>query len=208
MDSLTLLKQAFPVLPVVTLTHIHRALPLAETLLESGIRVFEITLRSSCALAAIELIKRTFPDCCIGAGTVIHKTHFSQAYNAGSDFIVAPGITSSWLRWAKKITCPFIPGVASPSDLMLAMHANITCVKFFPAEYAGGTCALDAFLGPFQEVTFCPTGGIDRHNAARYLALKNVVCVGGSWIAPAHLIATSNWKAIKKLIQQSKRQFK
>ncbi len=199
MDSLTVLERAAPVMPVITIPLLCDALPLAEALLKGGISVFEITLRTECALHGIALIKKMFPECLVGAGTVINQTQFEQVVDAGSDFIISPGISEKMLAVSEKKNIPFIPGVSSASEIMMALEYGLNCLKFFPAESSGGVLTLKALSDPFQNVTFCPTGGINYLNMNSYLSLNNVICVGGSWLTSLQLIKDQNWQKITDL---------
>jgi 2-dehydro-3-deoxyphosphogluconate aldolase/(4S)-4-hydroxy-2-oxoglutarate aldolase len=188
-----------PVIPVMVINSIEHAVPLAKTLVEGGLRVLEITLRTPIALEAIRHIKQNVPDAIVGAGTVINTETWHQAVDAGSQFIVSPGVTDKLLATALNSTTPILPGVATPSEVMKLLENGITEMKFFPAEAAGGIPMLKSFGGPLPQVAFCPTGGVSPKNAADYLALKNVACVGGSWMAPAELVDQQNWEEIYRL---------
>ncbi|WP_067515906.1 bifunctional 4-hydroxy-2-oxoglutarate aldolase/2-dehydro-3-deoxy-phosphogluconate aldolase [Endozoicomonas ascidiicola] len=196
MNSLDVLLQAKPVMPVMVIDHIDQATPLASALHKGGINVFEITLRSECALDAITLIKKELPNCLVGAGTVLNPEQLKQAIEAGSDFALSPGLTAGLLEFAGKTEMPFIPGVASPGDVMLALSYGINAMKLFPATQLGGEGMLKALYGPFPEVMFCPTGGISADNYRSFLSLPNVACVGASWIAPAALAREEKWDEI------------
>lgn len=189
-------------MPVMVIESIEQALPLAEALYKGGIDVFEITLRSDCALEAIALIKKEMPQCLVGAGTVLNPGQFQQAVDAGSDFVLTPGLTEALLKKSQEVDVPLIPGVASAGDVMLALSYGIDCMKLFPATVVGGEGMLKALSGPFPEVTFCPTGGINPENYQSFLQLPNVACVGGSWIAPAKLVRESKWDEITALAKE------
>ena len=199
MNQKNVLTRANPVMPVMVIESIGQALPLAEALYKGGIDVFEITLRSECALAAIALIRKEMPHCLVGAGTVLNAEQFRLAVDAGSDFVLTPGLTEELLKTSGEVEVPLIPGVASAGDIMLSLSYGIHCMKLFPATVLGGEGMLKALAGPFPEVTFCPTGGINPQNYKYFLELPNVACVGGSWIAPAKLICEGNWKEITRL---------
>jgi len=199
MDSLTVLSTAAPVLPVIIINNEEDALPLANAFMEGGVNVIEITLRTPAAMKAIETIKKALPDVTVGAGTVINTEQFDQVADAGGDFIVSPGVTHDLLTHATHRTIPFIPGVHTATDVMLAVSHGLKYLKFFPAEEAGGIAMLKRLHGPFNEIHFCPTGGINAENVKTYLSLDNVLCVGGSWLAPQQLIQEKNWKAITQL---------
>jgi 2-dehydro-3-deoxyphosphogluconate aldolase/(4S)-4-hydroxy-2-oxoglutarate aldolase len=188
-----------PVLPVVVLRNADHAVPLAKALLAGGIRAIEITLRSGAALEAIRRISSELPEIIIGAGTVLTPDDLRSVAQAGGKFAISPGLTPSLFAAAHDGPIPLIPGIATPSELMLAQERGFTELKFFPAEAAGGVPMLKALHGPFPRITFCPTGGISQENCKNYLAQANVACVGGSWIAPLELIEKGDWSSITKL---------
>jgi 2-dehydro-3-deoxyphosphogluconate aldolase/(4S)-4-hydroxy-2-oxoglutarate aldolase len=187
-----------PVVPVMVINKLEHAVPLAHALVEGGLKVLEITLRTPIALDAIKRIKAEVPGAIVGAGTVINVDTLQKAIDAGSEFIVSPGVTESLIDAAIKSGVPILPGVISPSEVMRLMEKGITEMKFFPAEAAGGIPMLKSIGGPLPQVTFCPTGGISLKNAADYLALSNVACIGGSWMAPADLVDKEDWDEIKR----------
>ncbi|MEF3077149.1 bifunctional 4-hydroxy-2-oxoglutarate aldolase/2-dehydro-3-deoxy-phosphogluconate aldolase [Methylobacter sp. Wu1] len=187
-----------PVVPVMVINKLEHAVPLAHALVEGGLKVLEITLRTPIALDAIKRIKAEVPGAIVGAGTVINVDTLRKAIDAGSEFIVSPGVTESLIDAAIKSGVPILPGVISPSEVMRLMEKGITEMKFFPAEAAGGIPMLKSIGGPLPQVTFCPTGGISLKNAADYLALSNVACIGGSWMAPADLVDKEDWDEIKR----------
>jgi len=190
-----------PLMPVVNIEAAEHAVPLAEALLAGGINVIEITLRTPAALAAIERIARAVPDMWVGAGTVVRPQQIASVAQAGAQFALSPGATPAVLAAIHGL--PFIPGVATASDIMQAMAAGLDAFKFFPAHSMGGIATLQAFAGPFAEALFCPTGGIRQETAADYLALSNVACVGGSWLTPATLMRAQQWAEITALARQS-----
>ncbi len=185
-----------PVIPVVVVDRAVDAVPLARALLAGGIDTMEITLRTPDAVDAIRSVAEQVPGMAVGAGTIIWPEQARDAVNAGATFLVSPGCTPRLLDALLDQAVPILPGAATASEVMALLEHGITEMKFFPAAAAGGTQALRALAGPLPEVTFCPTGGIDRVAAADYLALPNVACVGGSWLAPSHLVAAHNWDAI------------
>ena len=187
-----------PVIPVMVINNLEHAVPLANALVEGGLKVLEITLRTPVALDAIKQIKSEIPSAIVGAGTVINQNTLKQAIDAGSEFLVSPGVTDSLIDAALDTGVPILPGVISPSEVMNLMEKGITEMKFFPAEAAGGIPMLKSIGGPLPQFTFCPTGGVSPKNAAEYLALKNVACVGGSWMAPADLVDAEDWDEIKR----------
>ena len=150
------------------------------------------------ALEAIRRIKAEVPDAIVGAGTIINTQTLQQALDAGAEFIVSPGVTDSLLDAALASGVPILPGVVTPSEVMRLLEKGITAMKFFPAEAAGGIPMLKSIGGPLPQVTFCPTGGVTPKNAPEYLALSNVACVGGSWMAPADLVDAGNWQEITR----------
>ncbi|WP_439290840.1 bifunctional 4-hydroxy-2-oxoglutarate aldolase/2-dehydro-3-deoxy-phosphogluconate aldolase [Lonepinella koalarum] len=202
LTALDVLTQS-PVIPVMVIDNLKNAVPLAKTLVESGIKVLEITLRTECGLDAIKLIKQEIPDAVVGAGTVLNPVQFEQAMMAGAQFIISPGITESLLQKSTLFDVPFIPGVATASEIMLAKQYDLHCLKFFPAEINGGIKALQAFSSVFPEITFCPTGGINEKNYLNYLNLKNVMCVGGSWFVPLSAVKQENFALIAQLAQST-----
>ncbi len=188
-----------PVISVMVINKLEHAVPLANALVEGGIKVLEITLRTSVALDAIKKIKAEVPNAIVGAGTIINLQTLDKAIAAGSEFIVSPGVTDSLINAALKTGVPILPGIATSSEVMNLLEKGITEMKFFPAEAAGGIPMVKSIGGPLPQVTFCPTGGVNPKNAADYLALKNVACVGGSWMAPADLVDAENWDEINRL---------
>ena len=188
-----------PVIPVMVINKLEHAVPLANALVEGGLKVLEITLRTPIALEAIKRIKAEVPGAIVGAGTVINLETLNQVIDAGSEFIVSPGVTDTLIDAALKSGTPILPGVVTPSEVMNLLEKGITEMKFFPAEAAGGIPMVKSIGGPLPQVTFCPTGGVSPNNAADYLALSNVACVGGSWMAPASLVDAEDWDEIKRL---------
>jgi len=190
---------AGPVMPVVTIDDPARAAPLARALVAGGIRAIEITLRTPGALEAVRAIAAEVPDAIPGVGTVLTVGDLAAAAAAGARFAISPGATPALLAAVQEGALPYIPAVATASELMAAMEAGFSVCKFFPAAWAGGVEALKALAGPFPHARFCPTGGIDAASAPAYLALPNVVCVGGSWIAPRAAIDAGDFAAIERL---------
>ncbi|MFP6013933.1 bifunctional 4-hydroxy-2-oxoglutarate aldolase/2-dehydro-3-deoxy-phosphogluconate aldolase [Helicobacter pylori] len=195
--------QISPIVPVVVIENIKDAVPLAQSLIEGGIPIIEVTLRSSCALEAIELIAKNVPKMRVGAGTILNPTQLEQAQNRGAEFLISPGLTIKLLEHAKKKDMPLIPGVSSSSEVMQALELGYSTLKFFPAEYCGGVKLLNAFNGPFKGVKFCPTGGISADNMRSYLNLENVLCVGGSWLTPKNLIQNKEWDKITEICKRA-----
>ena len=185
------------VLPVIEIEDAGAAAALAGVLAQGGVGAIEFTLRTPAALAALEAAKRAEPSLLAGMGTVVDEDGARRAVDAGADFLVTPGATAELLDALVKLGVPFLPGVATASEAMAARAHGVSFLKFFPAEPAGGLAYLKALAGPFPDLRFCPTGGITAEAAPNYLALQNVVCVGGSWIAPKELIARKDWRAIE-----------
>lgn len=187
-----------PVIPVLTIENADDAIPLAQTLVGAGVRVLEITLRTA---AGFEAIRRaaTVEGAIVGAGTVVAAADVDRVAAAGARFIVSPGLTESVARAVIGAGIPFLPGVATASDIMRGLDLGLTHLKFFPAESSGGVAALKALTGPFPNCRFCPTGGITLQNAPSYLALKNVLCVGGSWLVPMDALGARDWPRIGAL---------
>ncbi len=202
-DKIIEVLQISPIIPVVVIENIKDAVPLAQGLVEGGIHIIEVTLRSSCALEAIELIAKNVPKMRVGAGTILNPTQLEQAQNRGAEFLISPGLTIKLLEYAKKKDKPLIPGVSSSSEVMQALELGYNALKFFPAEYCGGVKLLNAFNGPFKGVKFCPTGGISADNMHSYLNLENVLCVGGSWLTPKNLIQNKEWDKITEICKRS-----
>ncbi len=202
-DRIIEVLQISPIVPVVVIEDIKDAVPLAQSLIDGGIQIIEVTLRSSCALEAIELIAKNVPKMRVGAGTILNPTQLEQAQNRGAEFLISPGLTIKLLEHAKKKDMPLIPGVSSSSEVMQALELGYNALKFFPAEYCGGVKLLNAFNGPFKGVKFCPTGGISTDNMRSYLSLENVLCVGGSWLTPKHLIQNKEWDKITEICKRS-----
>ncbi len=187
-----------PVMPVMVINQIEQAVPLARALVEGGLKVLEITLRTPVALECIRRIKAEVPGAIVGAGTIINTQTLDQAIAAGAEFVVSPGVTPGLLDAALSSGIPTLPGVITPSEVMRLLEKGITAMKFFPAEAAGGIPMLKSIGGPLPQVTFCPTGGVNPKNAPDYLALSNVACVGGSWMAPAELVDAGDWAEITR----------
>lgn len=192
-----------PVLPVAVLADAAAAAPLARALLAGGVRSIEITLRTPAALEAMRVAAKAAPGLVIGAGTVLSEQDLHAAAEAGAAYALSPGATPELLRAARNGPIPLVPGIATASELMLGLELGYTCFKFFPAEQLGGIAGLKALGAPLPGARFCPTGGIGRDQARAYLALGNVLCVGGSWVAPAQMIAAGDWAGIEALARQA-----
>jgi 2-dehydro-3-deoxyphosphogluconate aldolase/(4S)-4-hydroxy-2-oxoglutarate aldolase len=184
------------IMPVVTIETADQAVPLAHALLEGGLAAIEVTLRTPAGLPGIETIARHVPQMAVGAGTVLSPADLHAVAGAGASFALSPGSTPDLLAAAKTSPIPFVPGVATASEVMAVLAAGMTTMKLFPASMVGGVPMLRALAGPLSEAMFCPTGGVSLDNAAAYLAEPNVLCVGGTWIAPLDLIRAGNWAEI------------
>lgn len=192
-----------PIVPVIALDSVEDALPLAEALLEGGISIMEITLRTDAGLGSIEKIAKSIPQMNVGAGTVTNRLEFQRAVDYGSQFIFSPGISDELMQISNKLDIALIPGVATASEVMMAQNSGFQECKLFPATVVGGVNALKAFSGPFASMNFCPTGGVNLHNLNDFLALPNVLCVGGSWIVPSGAMRDKNFKKITTLCQEA-----
>ncbi len=190
-----------PVVPVIVIKDLADAVPMAKALLAGGIKVLEVTLRTPVALDAIRLLAEQVPDAVVGAGTVTTAAQLQQVAEAGAKFAISPGLTRELLQAGKDAAIPLIPGIASISELMEGTGLGYSHFKFFPAEAAGGVKTLKSIHGPFADIRFCPTGGINEKNFRDYLALPNVSCVGGSWIVPDDAVAAKDWDRITELCQ-------
>ena len=198
MDPLELMRIG-PVIPVIVIDDIEQAVPLARALVDGGVRVLEVTLRTPVALDAIRAIAREVPDAIVGVGTISRVEHFEQAIQAGARFGVSPGLTRELVDAAHASRLPLLPGVMTPSDVIRARNAGFFALKLFPAQQAGGIGMLKALSGPFPDVTFCPTGGVTPTSAPDFLALPNVGCVGGSWLTPPAMVKAGDWQGITAL---------
>lgn len=192
-----------PVIPVMVIKKLEQAVPLARALVAGGIHVLEITLRTPVAMDAILSIRREVAGAIVGAGTVTRGEELAEIAEAGAVFAISPGLTAELLEAANQGPIPLIPGIATVSELMAGMALGYSHFKFFPAEAAGGVKMLQAFAGPFPQVTFCPTGGITSANYREYLGLKNVACIGGSWVAPQEAIGRGDWARITELTREA-----
>ena len=192
-----------PVIPVLKVAKAADAVPLARALAKGGLRAIEITLRTGGALEAIRRVAGEVEDCIVGAGTILDPKQFGQAAAAGSKFIVSPGLTASLIAAADDSDVPLLPGTITPGEIMTALEAGIDFLKFFPAEQAGGTTFLRSLASPLAAARFCPTGGISALNAEEYLAVPNVVCVGGSWVAPDDMVREGKWDMVESLARQA-----
>ena len=191
--------QDAPVIPVIVLHDVVHAVPMARALVAGGIRMLEVTLRTPQALACMEAIAQEVPGAVVGAGTVRSAADAAAAARAGAQFAVSPGYTRAVGQACRDQGLSLLPGVATGSEIMLAQEDGYTELKFFPAMQAGGPAMLKAWAGPFFDVKFCPTGGVTPGNAAEFLSLPNVACVGGSWLVPADALAQGDWARIETL---------
>lgn len=192
-------ERAKPIVPVITIEDLAHAVPLANALVSGGVRMLEITLRTACAWDAIRAVQTEVPEAIVGVGTVTSTEQFERAAREKVSFVVSPGATDTLLDCAKEWGGAYLPGVATPSEVMRARDAGFKRQKFFPAGAAGGSAMLSALSAPLSDVMFCPTGGIGSANMAEFLALPNVFAVGGSWLTPTDLVKSQNWAAINAL---------
>ena len=192
-----------PVVPVLIVEDAKTAVPLARALVAGGLKAIEITLRTDAALEAVRLVAQEVEGAVVGAGTILNAAHYAAAVDAGSQFIVSPGTTQELLDVARKSDIPLLPGAATASEVMALREEGYKVLKFFPAEQAGGAAYLKALSSPLAGTLFCPTGGISLKNAMDYLSLPNVVCVGGSWVAPKELVSAGDWAGITKLASEA-----
>lgn len=190
-----------PVIPVLVIERTEDALPIAQALYNGGLKVLEITLRTANALDVIREITRHLPQAIVAAGTVTTPKQWHAAAQAGAHFAVSPGLTPALMQEASQAQIPLLPGVATASELMTAMDVGFECFKFFPAQQAGGVGMLKAWSGPLPQAVFCPTGGITPQTAPEFLALPNVSCVGGTWLAPADLVQAQAWSELQARAQ-------
>ncbi len=194
--------RAAPVIPVIVIEDAAAAVPMAQALVRGGLRVLEVTLRTPAALAALRAMAQV-EGAIVGAGTVLSPALFDDAIDAGARFAVAPGLTPTLAAAARERPVPLLPGAVTASEVMAAREAGFRWLKLFPAEAVGGLALLKSFASVFPDVGFCPTGGIDARNAAQYLALPNVACVGGSWVAPADAVRAGDWARITQLAAEA-----
>ena len=202
LTALSIMQDA-PVIPVIVLREVDHAISMAKALVAGGIRVLEVTLRTPQGLPSIEAIAKAVPGAIVGAGTVRSAADAKAAAAAGARFAVSPGYTHSVGQVCRDLNLPLLPGVATSSEIMQAQEDGFHELKFFPALQAGGLNMLKAWQGPFGEVRFCPTGGITPINAPEFLALKNVVCVGGSWLVPTDTLERGDWEHITMLAREA-----
>ena len=194
---------AQPVVPVVAVASAAQGVELARALAAGGLKAIEVTLRTPAALDAIRAIAAEVPDCVVGAGTILEPKHYDQAEKAGAKFIVSPGATMEVLDAARSSQVPLLPGSATASEMMAMLEEGYEVLKFFPAEQIGGAGFLKSVAPVFPSLRFCPTGGVSMKNVTDYLALPNVVCVGGSWVAPKAELEAGDWAAITALAREA-----
>ncbi|HEY2685004.1 MAG TPA: bifunctional 4-hydroxy-2-oxoglutarate aldolase/2-dehydro-3-deoxy-phosphogluconate aldolase [Steroidobacteraceae bacterium] len=192
-----------PVIPVLVIERADDALGIAEALVSGGLKVLEVTLRTTEALKAVSAIRHSVPEAIVGVGSVIEPEQFSQAADAGARFAVSPGATDALHAAALRANLPWLPGAQTVSDALELRARGYRIAKFFPAHYSGGVNFLRAIAGPVPDMRFCPTGGISAASAPEYLALPNVACVGGSWLTPEALVAERRWDEIQSLARQA-----
>jgi len=202
MNTLSLASHG-PVIPVIVIRNLDDAVPMAQALVDGGVKVLEITLRTPVALKCMEAIARSVPGAIVGAGTIRNVVDAQAAKDVGCEFGVSPGYTGEIGRYCRNIGLPLLPGVATASEVMQANADGYSFLKFFPATAAGGIPMLNALAGPFADVMFCPTGGISVETAPQFLALPNVKVCGGSWLTPADAVAAKDWKRISKLAKEA-----
>jgi 2-dehydro-3-deoxyphosphogluconate aldolase/(4S)-4-hydroxy-2-oxoglutarate aldolase len=192
-----------PVIPVLVLSDVAHAVPLARALVHGGLRVLEITMRTPAAIGCIEAIRKAVPEAIVGVGTLTKAVDFASADRAGAQFGVTPGLTPELAAAARGARFPLLPGVMTPTEVVAARLAGFNVLKFFPAQQAGGVAMLRALGAPFPDVLFCPTGGITRDSAPDYLELSTVICVGGSWVAPPAMMEAGDWPGISALARDA-----
>ncbi|MCG9577048.1 bifunctional 4-hydroxy-2-oxoglutarate aldolase/2-dehydro-3-deoxy-phosphogluconate aldolase [Vibrio europaeus] len=195
--------QQFKVVPVIQINKVEHAVPLAKVLVENGLPVAEVTFRTEAAADAIRAMREAYPEMCIGAGTVLTSEQIDLAKEAGSEFVVAPGLNPNTVRRCQEIGMPVVPGVNNPSQVEQALELGLTFLKFFPAEASGGISMVKSLLAPYVDVSFMPTGGIGKHNINDYLAIDRVICCGGTWMVAPTLIENEQWDEIAKLVQEA-----
>lgn len=201
--AVSALMKTGPVIPVIVIESVESAVPLARALVAGGVKVLEVTLRTPAALAAIERMIAEVPEAIVGAGTVTNPEQLAQVEKLGVRFAVSPGLTPALAVAAQSSRVPLLPGVATASEIMRAMDVGFYHLKLFPAEQVGGMGALKAYASVFPRVAFCPTGGVSAESASSYLKLPNVLCVGGSWLAPADKVEAGDWTTIETLARSA-----
>ncbi len=205
-EKLLALLKGQPVIPVLKIADVGDAVPLARALAKGGLPMIEVTLRTRDAIEAIRRIAGEVEEAVVGAGTILNAGQFEQAAQAGSRFIVSPGATSQLFAAARNSDVPLLPGAITPAEIMAAAEEGLDFLKFFPAEQAGGIAFLKSLASPFAGIRFCPTGGVTPGNARDYLGLPNVICVGGSWVAPDEMVKAQQWDGIEALAREASTQ--
>ena len=204
-DALLPIMTGQTVIPVIVLDDAKDAVPLAKALVAGGLPAIEITLRTDAARESIRRVAAEVPEALVGAGTILNAAQFDEAVAAGSKFIVSPGLTPELVEAANGSPVPLLPGAVTSSEIMAALEEGYSLLKFFPAEQAGGAAYLKSLSSPFGGVKFCPTGGVSAKNAPDYLALPNVLCVGGSWVAPKDAVTSGDWNTVTALAKEAAR---
>ncbi len=192
-----------PIVPVLVIKNVEDALPIASALLAAGIKVLEVTLRTPAALDVIKIIAKELPEACVGAGTVTNREMLQRCEDAGAKFAISPGLTKDLLQAGNEGNIALIPGISSISEMMDGIDYGYDHLKFFPAEASGGVKAIQSIGGPFPDIRFCPTGGINLSNVSNYLALPNVSCCGGSWLVTDEIVKNKDWSKITELAKQA-----
>ncbi|WEM41210.1 bifunctional 4-hydroxy-2-oxoglutarate aldolase/2-dehydro-3-deoxy-phosphogluconate aldolase [Photobacterium sp. DA100] len=195
--------KAFKVIPVIQINDVSQAVPLAKTLVENGLPVAEVTFRTEAAAEAIRLMREAYPQMCIGAGTVLNAEQVDRAKEAGSEFVVAPGLNPNTVRYCLEQGIPMVPGINNPSQVEQALEMGLTFLKFFPAEASGGINMIKSLLAPYVDVSLMPTGGIGKANVRDYLAIDRVICCGGTWMVAPALIENGDWDEIGRLVREA-----
>lgn len=195
--------ESAPVVPVLVIHALEQAVPLARALVAGGLKVLEVTLRTPVALDAVAAIAEAVPEATLGVATLTRPEQFVQAADRGARFAVSPGLTRVLLNASEQAEMPYLPGVFTPSEVMAARDVGFEYLKLFPAQQAGGTGMLEALASPFPDLKFCPTGGIDAGSFREYLALPNVISVGGDWFAPAAAVAAGDWDTVTRLAREA-----
>jgi len=203
LDQLLPILKAAPVVPVLIIEDVKTAVPLARALVAGGLTAIEVTLRTANALDCIRAIKAEVEGANVGAGTILTPAQFDEAIAAGASFMVSPGASPKLLAHAAGSPVPLLPGVATATEAMTLLEAGYGAAKFFPAEQAGGAAYIKALASPLPGLVFCPTGGVNLANAPTYLALPNIVCVGGSWVAPAKAVAAGDWEQVTTVAREA-----
>ncbi|WP_047042228.1 bifunctional 4-hydroxy-2-oxoglutarate aldolase/2-dehydro-3-deoxy-phosphogluconate aldolase [Vibrio mexicanus] len=193
----------YKVVPVIQINRVEDAVPLAKVLVENGLPVAEVTFRTDAAVGAIKAMREAYPELCIGAGTVLTPEQVDQAIEAGSEFIVAPGLNPNTVRLCQERNVPIVPGVNNPSQVEQALELGLTFLKFFPAEASGGVNMVKSLLAPYVDVSFMPTGGIGKGNINDYLGLERIVCCGGTWMVSPKMIENQQWDEIGQLVREA-----